>query len=45
VQKTRVEREGLFRRLSMDFVNVRTDQPYLGALIAFFRARERRLRH
>jgi uncharacterized protein (DUF58 family) len=45
VKKARVEREGLFRRLSMDYVNVRTDQPYVGALIAFFRARERRLRH
>ena len=29
----------------MDFVNVRTDRPYVAALIAFFRARERRLRH
>ena len=38
------EREELFRRHSMDFVNVRTDQPYVGALVAFFRARERRLR-
>jgi uncharacterized protein (DUF58 family) len=45
VKKLRVEREALFRRLSMDFVNVRTDQPYVAALIAFFRARERRLRH
>ena len=45
VKRSRVEREALFRRLSMDFVNVRTDQPYVGALIAFFRARERRLRH
>src|SRR5205814_5899920 len=39
VKKLRVEREALFRRLSMDFVNVRTDQPYVAALIAFFRAR------
>jgi uncharacterized protein (DUF58 family) len=45
VQRGRADREALFRRLSMDFVNVRTDQPYVGALIAFFRARERRLRH
>ena len=29
-----------FRRHIMDFVNVRTDAPYVGALIAFFRARE-----
>jgi uncharacterized protein (DUF58 family) len=45
IGKARSEREALFRRLSMDFVNVRTDQPYVGALIAFFRARERRMRH
>jgi uncharacterized protein (DUF58 family) len=45
VAAARREREGLFRRLNMDFVNVRTDQPYVGALVAFFRARERRLRH
>jgi uncharacterized protein (DUF58 family) len=45
VRRARVEREALFRRHDMDFVNVRTDQPYVGALVAFFRARERRLRH
>jgi uncharacterized protein (DUF58 family) len=45
VRKLREEREALFRRHSMDFVNVRTDKPYVQALIAFFRARERRLRH
>jgi uncharacterized protein (DUF58 family) len=45
IEKARSEREALFRRLSMDFVNVRTDQPYVGSLIAFFRARERRMRH
>jgi uncharacterized protein (DUF58 family) len=45
VARGRTDREALFRRLSMDFVNVRTDQPYVGALIAFFRARERRMRH
>ena len=45
VKKARFERETLFRKLSMDFVNVRTDQPYVGSLVAFFRAREHRLRH
>jgi hypothetical protein len=45
VRRARDEREQLFRRHNMDFVNVRTDQPYVAALIAFFRARERRLRH
>ena len=29
----------------MDFVNVRTDRPYVPALVAFFEARARRLRH
>jgi len=38
------EREALFRRLDMDSVAVRTDRPYIGALLSFFRARERRLR-
>jgi uncharacterized protein (DUF58 family) len=45
VRKLREEREALFRRNNMDFVNVRTDKPYVQALVAFFRARERRLRH
>jgi uncharacterized protein (DUF58 family) len=45
VKRARDEREALFRRHSMDFVNVRTDKPYVQALIQFFRARERRLRH
>jgi uncharacterized protein (DUF58 family) len=45
VRKLREEREALFRRHDMDFVNVRTDRPYVQALVAFFRARERRLRH
>jgi uncharacterized protein (DUF58 family) len=45
VRRLREEREALFRRNNMDFVNVRTDKPYVQALIAFFRARERRLRH
>jgi uncharacterized protein (DUF58 family) len=44
VRRGREEREALFRRHSMDFVNVRTDRPYVQALVAFFRARERRLR-
>ena len=44
VGKEKREREALFRRLSMDSVAVRTDRPYIGALLAFFRARENRLR-
>jgi uncharacterized protein (DUF58 family) len=38
-------RQGLFRRLSMDGIVVRTDRPYLKPLSAFFDARARRLRH
>ena len=45
VKESRDAREALFRRNDMDFVNVRTDKPYVQALIQFFRARERRLRH
>ena len=39
---TREERESLFRRHDMDFVSVRTDEPYVSAIVTFFRARERR---
>ncbi len=45
VKRARDERDQLFRRHNMDFVNVRTDQPYVAALVAFFRARSRRMRH
>lgn len=38
-------RQGLFRRLSMDGITVRTDRPYIKPLSAFFEARARRLRH
>jgi uncharacterized protein (DUF58 family) len=38
-------RRALFKRLSMDAIDVRTDRPYLPALTAFFEARARRLRH
>ena len=45
VRKERETREQLFRRMRLDFVNVRTDQPYVDALVAFFRARTRRMKH
>ena len=45
VGRKRRDREQLMKRMSLDYVNVRTDKPYVDALIAFFRARERRLRH
>lgn len=44
-RQNRDERERIFRRLRMDFVNVRTDLPYVDALVAFFRKREKRMQH
>ena len=44
VLQLREWREGLFRRHKIDFINVRTDKPYLQSLVQFFRKRERRLR-
>jgi uncharacterized protein (DUF58 family) len=38
-------RRALFKRLSMDAIDVRTDRPYLPALTSFFEARARRMRH
>ena len=37
-------RQRLFRGLAMDPIEVRTDQPYVQALLRFFRQREKRLR-
>ena len=45
VAKNREEREQLLAKLAVDYVNVRTDRPYVDALVTFFRARERRMRH
>jgi uncharacterized protein (DUF58 family) len=45
VRRGRDERDALLKRLKVDYVNVRTDRPYVDALVAFFRARERRMRH
>jgi uncharacterized protein (DUF58 family) len=45
VKRQRDEREQLMRRMSVDQVHVRVDRPYVDALVAFFRARERRMRH
>ncbi len=42
-RRAREARQAFFRKLKVDFVNVRTDQPYLPALVDFFKARERRL--
>jgi len=42
--RAREARQSLFRKLKMDFVNARTDQDYVPALVDFFKARERRIR-
>jgi uncharacterized protein (DUF58 family) len=39
----RLAREKLLLRLQLDYVNVRTDLPYVDALVDFFRARARRM--
>ncbi|MDB4960844.1 MAG: hypothetical protein JWP01_843 [Myxococcales bacterium] len=38
-------RDLALRRLNLDIVNVRTDRPYVDALIAFFKARAKRMAH
>ncbi len=43
VRRMRESREQTLRRLKIDFVNVRTDKPYVDALVAFFRARAKRM--
>ncbi len=45
VRQQQASREALFRRLSLDPIEVSTDKPYLPALTTFFEARARRLRH
>jgi uncharacterized protein (DUF58 family) len=44
VRRAREARQRLFRRLKIDYVNVRTDGAYVSALVDFFKARERRMR-
>ena len=47
-QLARKERRGLedaLRRLTIDFVHVRTDRPHVDALVEFFRMRARRMQH
>jgi uncharacterized protein (DUF58 family) len=39
------ERKKLFRSIPIDHIDIRTDVPYLPALINFFRMRERRFSH
>jgi uncharacterized protein (DUF58 family) len=45
VKRRAGERAALLRRMSLESVNVHTDKPYVDALVAFFRAREKRMRH
>jgi uncharacterized protein (DUF58 family) len=45
VKRRADERAQILRRMSVETVNVHTDKPYVDALVAFFRARERRMRH
>jgi uncharacterized protein (DUF58 family) len=45
VKRRADERAQLLRRMSLETVNAVTDRPYVDALVAFFRARERRMRH
>jgi uncharacterized protein (DUF58 family) len=42
--KTFQERAGMFKRINVDSIDVRTDVPYTKALFTFFRMRERRAR-
>ncbi len=39
------QRDQSLRRLNLDLVEVRTDKPYVDALIAFFKARAKRMAH
>jgi uncharacterized protein (DUF58 family) len=43
VRGERAEVQRLFRRLGIDEIRVRTDEPFVGPLLAFFRRRERKL--
>ena len=42
--RMRVAREALFRRLKVDYLQLRTDEPYVGHLVEFFRLRQKRIR-
>lgn len=44
-QRAAQVREASLRRLNVDMVHIRTDESYVDALIAFFRARAKRMAH
>jgi hypothetical protein len=37
-----VDRQGMFRRMDTETIDVRTDRPYVDPLVRFFHKRERR---
>ncbi|MBA2544286.1 MAG: DUF58 domain-containing protein [Deltaproteobacteria bacterium] len=41
----KAQREAALRRLNVDIVEVKTNEPYVDALIAFFKARAKRMAH
>ena len=45
VRQRAEERDAAMRRLKLDVVEIQTDQPYVDALVAYFRARARRMAH
>jgi uncharacterized protein (DUF58 family) len=45
IDAQRVQRDAALRRMNVDVVEVHTDKPYVDALVAFFKARARRLAH
>jgi uncharacterized protein (DUF58 family) len=45
VKRRAADRAASLRRMKLETVNVHTDKPYVDALVAFFRAREKRMRH
>jgi uncharacterized protein (DUF58 family) len=45
VAAQRVARDQALRRMNVDVVQVSTDRPYVDALVAFFKARARRIAH
>ena len=44
-QRAADERDAALRRIVVDTVTATTDQPYVDALVAFFKARAKRMAH
>jgi uncharacterized protein (DUF58 family) len=45
VKARALERDNALRRLKLDVVEIQTDQPYVDALVTYFKARVRRMAH